>query len=93
VILALIAGLPVGSVLALVLRRRLLALAPLGISLVLFVLWVLYYATDWWSNPGQGGWLPANALFVLGWILLLVAAARPPKSWQASSGMHATRTE
>ena len=62
-------------------RRRCLALAPLGISLVLFLLWVLYYATDWWSNPGQGGWPPANALFVLGWMLLLLAAVRPPKWW------------
>jgi len=81
VILAVIAGLPVGSILVLVLRRRRLALAPLGISIVLFLLWVLYYATDWWSNPGQGGWPPANALFVLGWILLLLAAVRPPKWW------------
>jgi hypothetical protein len=77
VILAVIAGLPVGSVLVLVLRRRPLALGPLGISIVLFLLWVLYYATDWWANPGQGGWPPANALFVLGWILLLLAAVLP----------------
>jgi Kef-type K+ transport system membrane component KefB len=74
VILAFIAGLPLGSILVLVLRRRLLAIAPLAISIVLVLLWVLYYATDWWSNPGQGGWAPANALFVLGWILLLLAA-------------------
>jgi hypothetical protein len=77
VILAVIVGLPVGSILVLVLRRRLLALAPLAISLVLFLLWGLYYATNWWSNPGQGGWPPANALFVLGWILLLLAAVLP----------------
>ena len=51
VILAVIAGLPVGSILVLVLRRRLLALAPLGISMVLFLLWVLYYATDDDSQP------------------------------------------
>jgi hypothetical protein len=79
VILAAIAGLPVGSILVLVLRRRLLALAPLGISVILFLLWVLYYATDWWSNSGQGGWPPANALFLLGWILLLLATVRPSK--------------
>ena len=90
VILAVIAGLPVGSILVLVLRRRLLALAPLGISMVLFLLWVLYYATDWWSNPGQGGWPPANALLVLGWILLLVAV-KPPKSWQELEANDALR--
>jgi hypothetical protein len=77
VILAFIGGLPVGSILVLVLRRRLLALAPFGISVVLFLLWVLYYATDWWSNPGQGGWPPANALFVFGWIVLLLVAVLP----------------
>ena len=38
VILGAIVGLPVGSILVLVLRRRLFALAPLGISMVLFVL-------------------------------------------------------
>jgi hypothetical protein len=91
VTLAVIAGLPVGSILVLVLRRRLLALAPLGISIVLFLLWVLYYATDWWSNPGQGGWPPANALFVLGWVLLLVAAVQPPKSWQELEANDALR--
>jgi hypothetical protein len=87
VILAVIAGLPVGSILVLILRRRLLALAPLGISIVLFLLWVLYYATDWWSNPGQGGWPPANALFVLGWVLLLLA------SGEASEIVAGTRSE
>jgi len=95
VILAVIAGLPVGSILVLVLRRRLLALAPFGISIVLFLLWVLYYATDWWSNPGQRGWPPANALFVLGWILLLVAV-KSPKSWQeleANDALRHTRPE
>jgi hypothetical protein len=89
VILAFVAGLPLGSILVLVLRRRLLAVAPLAISIVLFLLWALYYATDWWSNPGQGGWPPANALFVLGWILLLLAAVSP--KWAQGCSRRTTR--
>lgn len=81
-ILAAIVGLPLGSILVLLIRRRRLALIPLGISAVLFVLWALYYATDWWSNPGQGGWPPANALFALGWLLLVFSALPRPPWWE-----------
>lgn len=46
-------ALPVMSI-ALLVRRRWLAIFPLLISFALFSVWFLYYATDWWSHPGQG---------------------------------------
>jgi CHASE2 domain-containing sensor protein len=75
-ILTVSAALPALSLVAL-LRKRWLALAPLALSLGLFVVWGLYYATDWWANQGQGAWAPAFAFVLLGW-LALIAAFKPP---------------
>jgi hypothetical protein len=69
------AGLPVVSLLALLLRRW-LALIPLAISAAVFAVWVLYYATERWSNPGQGAWMPAFGVVLLGWLVLIFAFAR-----------------
>jgi hypothetical protein len=38
--------------------------------------WVLYYATERWSNPGQGAWMPAFGVVLLGWLVLIFAFAR-----------------
>src|SRR5437016_1404643 len=69
-------ALPVGALVVVLFARSLLALVPLAISTGLFGLWALYYATDWFSNPGQGAWMPAFALILLGWIVLVVAAGQ-----------------
>jgi hypothetical protein len=68
-ILIVVLALPVASLLLLA-RRRWIALCSLVISLSVLVTWLLYYATDWWSNPGQGAWLPAVALVLLGWLVV-----------------------
>jgi hypothetical protein len=81
VILAAIVGLPLGSILVLIWRRRVLALVPLAISALLFAAWVLYYATDWWSTPGQGGSAYPAMLMALGWLLLVLAAHPRPRWW------------
>ena len=78
VVLALTLALPAVS-LGLVLARRRIALAPLVLSLGLFSVWFLYYATDWWSNPGLGVWMPAFLVVLCGWGLVAVAA-RPRRS-------------
>lgn len=75
VVLVLTLALPVASA-VLVAARRWLALAPLGLAGGLFAVWFLYYATDWWSNPGQGAWVPAFLLVLVGWVLVGVAARR-----------------
>ena len=71
-------GLPIASLLVLSLRCM-LALVPLAISAFVFGLWFLYYATDWFSNPGQGVWLPVFLLVLFGWSLLVAAVFRPWK--------------
>ncbi len=81
VILSVLFSLPVVSV-TLLLRRRWVALIPLLLSLALFSLWFAYYATDWWSNPGQGAWAPAFMLVLLGWLLVIVEARRVRTSQQ-----------
>ena len=75
VVLTVVFGLPVMSV-GLLLCRRWVAMAPLLISLAIFTVWFLYYATDWWSNPGQAAWAPAFVLALLGWLLVIVEARR-----------------
>ena len=75
VALTMVFALPVTAI-ALLLRRRWLAVVPLLISLALFSVWFLYYATEWWSNPGQGAWAPAFMLVLLGWLLVIVEARR-----------------
>jgi hypothetical protein len=68
-------GLPIASLLAL-LRSR-LALAPVAISASVFGLWTLYYATDWFANPGGGVWFPIFVLVLAGWAIVVRAAVRP----------------
>ena len=75
VLLAVAVALPLVSV-WLVLRRRWLGVVPLAVSITVFGAWFLYYATDWWSNPGQGVWLPAFVLVLAGWALALAALRR-----------------
>jgi hypothetical protein len=79
IVLAVVFALPVVSV-VLLLRRRWLAAIPLSISLAIFSLWFLYYATDWWANPGQGAWASTFALVLVGWFLALVEARRLRKT-------------
>jgi hypothetical protein len=69
VVLTVVFALPLISM-ALLLRRRWLAMMPLLISLAIFSVWFLYYATNWWSNPGQGAWAPAFLLVFLGWLVV-----------------------
>lgn len=71
VVLIAVFALPLASV-VLLMRHRWLALLPLCVSLALGSTWFLYYATDWWSNPGQGAWVPALALVLLGWFVVCV---------------------
>ncbi len=54
----------------------------IGACQALFCLWFAYYATDWWSNPGQGAWAPAFMLVLLGWLLVVVEARRVRTSQQ-----------
>jgi hypothetical protein len=74
-IVVLTVALPLVS-LALLIRRRRLALVPLLISVALLAEWFLYYATDWWSNPGQGAWAPAFLLVLVGWLLVIAEVRR-----------------
>ena len=70
-VLIVVFALPVASVLLLA-RRHWIALLPIAISFAVVGTWFLYYATGWWSNPGQGAWLPAVALVLLGWVVVVV---------------------
>ncbi|MDQ2981578.1 MAG: hypothetical protein M3R26_04550 [Actinomycetota bacterium] len=69
-------GLPLIS-LALLLARRWLAVVPLAISGGLFAVWFLYYATDWWSNPGMNGAAQAGLVLLLGWAIVIDELRRP----------------
>jgi hypothetical protein len=75
VVLSVVFSLPVVSV-GLLLHRRWLAMISLSLSLAVFSAWFAYYATDWWSNPGQGAWAPAFMLVLIGWLLAIVEARR-----------------
>ena len=72
-------ALPLAS-LILLLMRRWLALFPFAISLALFALWFLYYATDWFgpAHPGVPGVVVAVVL--LGWIGVWAAIFGPPRT-------------
>lgn len=75
VVLLLVFALPLVSLFA-VWKGRTLAWVPLAISVGLGVQWVLYYATDWWSNPGMTGAVVPLFLVVVAWLLLLIALGR-----------------
>ena len=53
-----------------------MSMAPSDVSLALFLVWFLYHATDWWSNPGQGAWAPAFLLVLVGWLLVIAEVRR-----------------
>ncbi|MGI8575288.1 MAG: hypothetical protein ACR2MA_08075 [Egibacteraceae bacterium] len=53
-----------------------LALVPLVISIGVFISWFLYYATDWWGNPGTAGALGALLGVALGWVALFATLWR-----------------
>ncbi|MDX1658259.1 MAG: hypothetical protein R3343_05520 [Nitriliruptorales bacterium] len=74
-ILLMIVALPLGSVLA-VWKGSRLSLVPLAASAGLGALWILYYGTDWWSNPGLAGAAFAVLLVAVAWVPLLVALWR-----------------
>jgi hypothetical protein len=63
----------VAALVLVVFARSWLALVPLAISGGLFALWVLYYATDWFANPGQGAWMPVFLAVLLAWGVLVAA--------------------
>jgi hypothetical protein len=75
-ILSIAAALPVTALFLIVFARSVVAVIPLAIAAGLFGLWFLYYATDWFSNPGQGAWMPAFMLVLFGWGVLLYAIGR-----------------
>ena len=75
VVLGMTFGLPIGALILIALRRW-VAVVPLLIWLGLMAAWFLYYATDWWANPGQAAWLPAFLLILIGWIIVITAFAR-----------------
>ena len=51
-------ALPIASLAVLATTRRIAAIGPLAVGLALPTLWALYYATDWFANPGQAVWIP-----------------------------------
>lgn len=68
-------ALPMASLLLVALRRW-IAAVPLAISVGLFAAWFLYYAADWWANPGAGAWVPGFLLVLVGWAFVVGAALR-----------------
>jgi hypothetical protein len=52
--------------------------AALALSVGAFAAWLLYYPSDWWPNPGVGGWMWAAFVMTLGWALLIAARWRRP---------------
>ena len=69
-------ALPLAS-LVLLLMRRWLALFPLAISLALFALWFLYYATDWFGHVSGGVGGLVLAVVLIGWLGVWVAIFVP----------------
>lgn len=43
------------------------------VAALIFGEWFLYYATDWWANPGLGSWVAVAGATVLGWGILTAA--------------------
>ena len=76
IVLALIFGLPVAS-LTLLFYRRWLAVVPLMASLACLSGWFLYYATDWWANPGLGGFAMVFVVHLAAWLFVPLAAFWP----------------
>jgi hypothetical protein len=72
-------ALPVFALVLVVFAKSWLALVPLTIAAGIFVLWFLYYATDWFTNPGQGAWMPTFLGVLAAWAVLFVALR---ESWR-----------
>lgn len=53
-----------------------LTVVPLLMSCAVYIVWVLYYATDWWSNPGIGGAVVPALTLLAAWVLLVIAVVQ-----------------
>nr|NLD39994.1 hypothetical protein [Actinomycetales bacterium] len=91
VILLGFAGLLVGALLALVVWRRRGAWLALLLGLVPFVLGVLHYGADLWSNQGTQGIVYVVLPVLAGWVVLATvwtcdpASKRRPLGWRHES--------
>lgn len=74
---AVVVVLPLASLLAVVLGRK-LALVPLVLTALLGTGWYLYYEREW-PNPGLAGAMLAFATVLSGWALLGLALIWRPK--------------
>ena len=72
VVVLLALALPVASIAAIRLGY-VLGWAPLVVAIALYGWWFLYYATDWWANPGQGNWMAGAVAVLVGWTMFAVA--------------------
>jgi hypothetical protein len=59
--------------------RRWIAVVPLLGWLTLLVLWVLYYATDWFPPISGGSAILVFFAILVAWFMLLPAAFRPSR--------------
>ena len=59
--------------------RRWIAVFPLLGWLALLVLWVLYYATDWFPPISGGSAILVFFAILVGWFMLLTAAVMPSR--------------
>ena len=80
-------ALPLAS-LVLLLMRRWLALFPLAISLSLFALWFLYYATDWFNPVSGGSGAVVFAVVLIGWLGVWAAIFVPRMHRRARARSH-----
>jgi hypothetical protein len=81
--------LPLGSLILLAFRRWIAVLPLLG-WVALLVLWVLYYATDWFPPISGGSVILVFVAVLVGWFILLSAAFTPSR--QRSNTMTSSTT-
>ncbi len=77
VVVASFVALPVAALVVAFTRRK-LAFVAFGLWLSIALESFLYYATDWWSNPGLGIFAVEASTVGLGWLIVLVAASQGP---------------
>jgi hypothetical protein len=53
-----------------------LAIASVVIFVGVLAVWFLYYATDWWANPGLAGTVLPTLALLIAWAVLPVAVWR-----------------
>jgi hypothetical protein len=70
--------LPLASLILLAFRRWIAVLPLLG-WLALLVLWVLYYATDWFPPISGGSAILVFVAVLVGWFILFTAAFTPSR--------------